>query len=466
MSEAALRELIAELDRRILADPGNTPERFAKLTAAQRDAGLLHGDRPLCPFLRPLFLSSGTYRAIASAAEVVASAMERLSLHAFRDAAILDELDLTPAELDLARIDPGIPRAGLTTRLDTYLTDGGFGFLEYNGESPAGIGDQRQLETMLFDLPEVRAFLERHPPKALDPRARLLEALVSGYRSWGGQTESPTIVILDWSGVPTQSEFRVLRDDFEARGYPTLIADPGALKYDGATLCVDGRPVDILYKRVLIHELLARTSPDHPLTQAYRDGRIFMANAFRCKVAHKKASFAVLTDPQFAHVFTDEELDVARRHVPWTRRVREGDVEVDGERVPMRTYLLEQRDALVLKPNDDYGGHGVTVGYATDGDTWTRAVETAFAGSWVVQRRLPARAESVPHFDDAGRVTSSTLTVDFNPFVFDGRVEGGMVRLSGTALSNVSAGGGETAVAVIDVDRADGGADFLRNGAE
>lgn len=442
MTEAALRELIAELDRRILADPGNTPERFAKLTATQRDAGLLHGDRPLCPFLRPLFLSSGTYRAVASAAEVVASAMERLSLHAFRDAAILDELDLTPAELDLARIDPGIPRAGLTTRLDTYLTDGGFGFLEYNGESPAGIGDQRQLETMLFGLPEVRAFLERHPPKALDPRARLLEALVSGYRSWGGQTESPTIVILDWSGVPTQSEFRVLRDDFEARGYPTIIADPGALTYDGATLCVDGRPVDILYKRVLIHELLARTSPDHPLTQAYRDGRIFMANAFRCKVAHKKASFAVLTDPRFAHVFTDEELDVARRHVPWTRRVREGDVEVDGERVPMRTYLLEQRDALVLKPNDDYGGHGIYIGWESDEAQWSAAIDAALAGDYLVQERVPTAREVFPAMDDDGGYELAEQLVDLDPVLFFGKVGSAFTRLSTSSLCNVTSGGG------------------------
>ncbi|MGB5035453.1 MAG: hypothetical protein WBQ66_02545, partial [Blastocatellia bacterium] len=78
-------------------------------------------------------------------------------------------------------------------------------------------------------------------------------------------------------------------------------------------------------------------------------------------------------------------------------------------------------------------------------------VEQAFAGSWIVQRRIPVRTEAVPHFDASGHVEVSELTVDFDPFVFDGIVEGGMVRLSGTALSNISAGGGETAVAVIDV---------------
>lgn len=451
MADVALRELVAELDERILSDPGNTAERFARLTAMQREAGLLHGDRPICPFLRPLFLTADKYREVAHAAEVVSAAMERMTAAALDDQALLAELDLTPTELAMARIDPGILRAGLTTRLDTYLTDTGFGFLEYNGESPAGIGDQLQLERMLFELPEVRAFLDRHPCLPLDPRKRLLDALVSGYREWGGQSETPTIVILDWTGVPTESEFHVLRASFEASGFPSLIADPGELTYDGTTMRVGSRHVDIVYKRVIIHEFLTRTGADHPLTRAYKDGRVFIANAFRCKVAHKKASFAILSDPRFASVFTEEQLAITKLHVPWTRRVRDDVVDFEGERVPMRALLLSEREQLVLKPNDDYGGHGVAIGYATDDEAWRRAVDGAFTGSWVAQRRLAARTESIPHFDTSGRVTRSELTVDFNPFVFDGRVEGGMVRLSGTALSNISAGGGETAVAVVDI---------------
>lgn len=451
MANAALREVVSELDRRILADPGNTPERFERLTAIQRDAGLLHGERPICPFLRPLFLSRTEYRAVAHAAEVVTSAMERLIDCALDSGELLAELDLTDRELAMARIDPGYRRAGLTTRLDTYLSDSGFGFLEYNGESPAGIGDQLQLECMLFDLPEVRDFLESRTRLELNPRRKLLESLVSGYQEWGGRSDEPTIAILDWSGVPTQSEFHVLRDAFESHGYPALIADPGELTYDGKTLRVGERPVDIVYKRVIIHEFLTQTDETHALTRAYSEGRIFMANSFRCKVAHKKASFAVLSDPRFAGLFTDEQLHVAEAHVPWTRRVREGLVEYENEPVPMRDLLLSERQDLVLKPNDDYGGHGVTVGHATDEETWKSVVDQAFAGSWVVQRRIPVRTESMPHFDATGHVTTADLTVDFDPFVFDGTVEGGMVRLSGTALSNISAGGGETAVVVLEV---------------
>jgi len=49
-----------------------------------------------------------------------------------------------------------------------------------------------------------------------------------------------------------------------------------------------------------------------------------MANAFRCKIPHKKAFFAVLTDPRHAALFNAREHEVIARHVPWTRVVREG----------------------------------------------------------------------------------------------------------------------------------------------
>lgn len=449
MSHTALREAIDELDRRILADPENTPERFARMKEAQRDGGLLHGDRPICPFLRPIFLTRSEYRSVARAAEVVASAMERLVRVALEDPAILAELGLTPREIAMSRIDPGYRHSGLTTRLDTYLSEGDFGFLEYNGESPAGIGDQPLLQQLLFSLPLVKEFLEQHPYEPLDPQRRLLESLVNAYREWGGAADKPTIAIVDWSDVPTQAEFRLLQAAFESQGHRTLIADPADLSYDGNRLSIGQEPVDIVYKRVIIHEFLTRTGDVHPLARAYVDGRICMANAFRCKVAHKKASFAVLSDPRFARIFTDDQLAVAGAHIPWTRRVQDRRVDYGGEQVPMRDLLIGERERLVLKPNDDYGGHGVTIGYVTDEESWKRTVDVAFEDPWVVQALVPVRTEAIPHVDESGSVLSSDLTVDFDPFMFGGRVEGGMARLSGTALSNISAGGCETAVAVI-----------------
>jgi uncharacterized circularly permuted ATP-grasp superfamily protein len=446
----SLDEIVRDLDRRILADPAVSPRLFATMIEAEREGGLLHGDRPICPFLRPYMLPRSRYDEIASVARTLAGAFERVVESALGDDRLVDLLGATEREASLARVEPGYGSLCVSSRLDAFLTEDGFQFLEYNAESPAGLGDQRILERVLDRVPSVREFLDEQEIWRPRPHHRVLGALLDAHAEWGGgDRERPRIAIVDWAGVPTESEFHILADYFNAEGYPTVIADPGDLRYDGRSLEVGGEPVDILYKRVIIHELLGSADDSHPIVRAYMDGRICMANSFRAKLAHKKASFAVLSDPQYAHLFTDEQREAIRRHIPWTRVVREGVVEHEGREWTMRELLDASRERLVLKPNDDYGGHDVVVGHATSPEEWSAAIERAFAGTYVVQECIPMHREPIPVFE-GDRVEMREMTVDFDPFLFHNEVEGGLVRMSSTALSNVSSGGGETALIVVE----------------
>jgi len=109
---------------------------------------------------------------------------------------------------------------------------------------------------------------------------------------------------------------------FRGRGYQTVIADPRDLTYSGGRLRCGDFLIDIVYKRVVIHEFLERCDENHPLARAYADGRVCVANSFRTKIAHKKAVFAILSDPNYAELFTPHEIETFHRHVPWTRRWR------------------------------------------------------------------------------------------------------------------------------------------------
>ena len=119
--------------------------------------------------------------------------------------------------------------------------------------------------------------------------------------------------------MPTSSEFRMLKDYFVSEGYPALIADPHDLEYNGDYLIVDGFRIDIVYKRVVIHEFLNKFGLDHPLVQAYRQHRVCMANSFRTKLGHKKSTLAILSDPAFEYLFDSGELEMIRKHIPWTQ---------------------------------------------------------------------------------------------------------------------------------------------------
>src|SRR5215213_4944244 len=232
MSSQTLSSAVEWLDDRIAHDPSISPRLFAELFQSQRELGLVHDERPLCPFLRPHLLSRSLYDRVARAAETLANAFERMAQAALSDPALLAELELTERERTMARFDPGYPRLCVTSRLDAYLNGEEFQFLEYNAESPAGVADQMQLETVLFGLPHMKEFLERHAHWSARPHRRLLRALIDTYRRWGGKAEHPQIAIVDWEGVSTATEFEVLKEYFDAEGYATIIADPRALRYN------------------------------------------------------------------------------------------------------------------------------------------------------------------------------------------------------------------------------------------
>jgi uncharacterized circularly permuted ATP-grasp superfamily protein len=206
--------------------------------------------------------------------------------------------------------------------------------------------------------------------------------------------------------------------------------------------------VDVFYKRVLIHEFFDRSTEEHPLLRAYRDGKVFMANSFRTKIPHKKASLAVVSNDRFSYLFSDEQLDVIDKHVPWTRLVSDRQVRFQGRKCDLLELARTERERFILKPNDDYGGSGIVVGWESTESEWDDALEGALGDPFVLQERAPVEKVMFPTYADEAFMDE--LLIDFDPFLFRGKAEGGLVRLSSQTLVNVAAGGGEAALVVLE----------------
>jgi len=242
--------------------------------------------------------------------------------------------------------------------------------------------------------------------------------------------------------VPTYSEFVLFAEYFRAHGLDVVIGDPSEAELRNGAFLLGGAPVDLIYKRVLLAELVARGGCDHPVIRAVRSGAVCMVNPFRCKILHKKASLGVLSDERNAKLFSVVERRAIDAHVPWTRTVAEQKTLHGGRKVDLVPFILAHRDRLVLKPNDEYGGKGIVLGWEVDDAAWQRAVGAALAEPSVVQERVPIPSEPFPSLVD-GRVTYADRILDTNPFACHGAyVEGCLSRLSTAALVNVTAGGG------------------------
>jgi hypothetical protein len=324
-------------------------------------------------------------------------------------------------------------------------------FTEYNGESPAGAGYSESLSGIFRATPMMQAFAKNWEVHSYPLSAKLLDALMATYMDWGGTTKRPQMAIVDWKEVPTWSEFEILKARFEKMQIPVVLADPRELDFDGKRLAVKGKKIDLLYRRVLINDIVARPKECEALVGAYAAGATCVANNFRCKIPHVKAFFAVLTDGKNAGLFSTEEREIIREHVPWTRVVEDVKSDYYGEPIELMAYTRKHQRNLVLKPSDEYGGTGVTLGWKADAKEWEKATEEALPGGakskahgcWIVQEKIPLRREPFPTIATGGKVEMQDMLVDFAPYLFRGKMAGFLTRLSASDLANVTSGGGQ-----------------------
>ncbi len=130
--------------------------------------------------------------------------------------------------------------------------------------------------------------------------------------------------------------------------------------------------------------------------------------------------------------------------MPWTRVVEERHTTIDDRAIDLIPWIGDHREELVLKPNDDYGGTGIVLGWEVDNATWEIAVTRALTEPYIVQRRIALPSEPFAAILD-GQLAFDDRIVDTAPFCWDGAYADGMLcRISTSTLVNVTAGGGST----------------------
>jgi uncharacterized circularly permuted ATP-grasp superfamily protein len=421
-------------------------ESQGQLDTQMQTRGLYFGDRPLCTVLRPRFLTPEQYNYLRRTIRPLLSAFEKISHAAIADADFRAQFGLYDWEEKLIHVDAGYKTHAPLSRLDAFfITEDilDLKFTEYNAEVPAASAYNDVLNDVFFGLPVMGKFMREYSVRPLPTRHHVLHVLLDSYRAWGG-VEKPQIAILDWQEVPTQSEFALFLQYFQSQGLTCRIIDPRHVEYRQGHLYHEDYRIDLIYKRVLITELIERGGIDGPVVQAVRDGAVCMVNSFACKMLYKKASLAVLSDERNADMFNDIELKVIHSHIPWTRVVEERMSTYRGLPIDLIPFVLKYREQFVIKPNDDYGGRGIVLGWQTNSSGWEQAVETALESSHVVQERVRIPTEPYPSMVD-GRLQIFNRMLDTAPFIFHGDyVDGCLTRLSTDPLLNVSAGGGST----------------------
>src|ERR1051326_3023189 len=181
----------------LLNDPALARDSLEFLDRGLERAKLIFGGRRLSPYLRPHFVTEDDFNQVTRVCETIWTAIEKVKDAAVSDESLLDELGLTSIERELVKIDPGYRAVSPTARLDSFLTDETYSFVELNGESPAGIAYGDAASEIFSSLPVMRRFAERYSLRRFEGRPLLLDTLLAAYREFAGSgaSDKPTIAI-------------------------------------------------------------------------------------------------------------------------------------------------------------------------------------------------------------------------------------------------------------------------------
>jgi uncharacterized circularly permuted ATP-grasp superfamily protein len=435
--------------RLIEKDPASAREQALALRDAFSRGRVTFGDEPMASFVRPHLVGRAEWEALRSAAVAVMSAAERVARAVFGgDAGRLCALLGTPAaEAAWVTLDPGPPDVVLS-RLDAFLTPQGPRFIEVNSDAPAGFGYSDRMARLVRALPLFREF-EREVPVSYQPSEDgLVRALAGAWRAAGG-TGRPRVAIADWAEVKTRPDQEILREALAARGFEAVLADPREMDVRGGRLYAAGAPVDVVYRRAVLSELVGREIEVQAFMGAYRHRLCPFVNSFRCRLSEDKAFLAILTDEAHAPLLRPEERELLAAVLPWTRRVEERHTRKDGRDVDLVPWAIENRPTLVLKPAHDYGGRSVLIGSETGAADWAAAVLRALDAPFVLQERVTIPEEPFPVLT-GDALEFAPLKVNVNPFYVRGEPVGAVTRASRSSVINVSAGGGSVPTFVVD----------------
>jgi hypothetical protein len=459
-----LDEAISRYHRILESEPYRDLRWVKNLQDEMEARQLSAGGRLLCPFLRPNFVTQKQYDNLVKTGEALISAVDRMLRAALASPQLLSRMQLFPAEKMLAAIDPGYEMAEVSAQLDLQIQNGSLHVMQYNADALTGAAWSEGLSDLFFDCPPVKEFRRRYTLTRVGGKKPFLNALLKAYKMFAAGAPGagsfgaglsvakpkPNIAILEFRDPTGRSEYEIYRDYFRAEGFQAELVSPDQLEYRNGVLRSGNFDIDLIYRRISVQEFLLRFTLNHPLVHAYRDHKVCVVNSFRSELSHKKAMFALLTDESLTAKFPINERKAIREHVPWTRFVKSGKTQYRDETIDdLIEYIRQNREKLVLRPNDEYSDMHSFIGYEHDEGSWARAVREALRAPYVVQERVkPAR--TVFPLMNYGHLEFKEMQVDVQPQAFLGKVAGCSSYVSSSGPGSYSPASGFAPTFIID----------------
>jgi hypothetical protein len=365
---------------------------------SMRRLGMASGTRVASPFLRPHFLTKKHADELAKTSGTLFSAIDRIEKAALTSAALLQRLELLPAERMLALIDPGYTFPHVSCAFQFPKNGADSELRAFQPVSTAGLAFSEHLNDLFYDAAPVKEFRKKHKLAKPAGIKGLVSSIAKAWKSFGGKKQ-PNIAVLEFSQAFQSleaTESAVLVELFRSEKLNAVLATPEQLDYRQGALVKGPYQIDMIFRASSLHEFLLRFDLNHPLVRAYRDRKVCMINSFRAELAQKRALFSLLTDESVTAKFPAAERKAIQQFIPWTRPLKQGKSDYGGKTIDLIEYLSANREKFVLAPNDAQSTLPVYDGAALEQTPWDRAIKQGLRESYVVQERMQVPTAKFP----------------------------------------------------------------------
>lgn len=405
----------------------------------------LHNGSPVQWSFVPKIFSRRDLGYLAWIAETMGGIMEKTT------AAYMERADVRAA----FGLDPRIERLVLApqpfatqipiARVDIFLNEetGDFQFCELNTDGSSGMLTTMEVTRTNALTRTGRRFMYLHGgASAFDLYSECGRAVLGPVVEALGAQDLPEIAVVDYAESIVAEEIEEFVQVFNAMGAQLRFTDIRDLKYVGGELFDSKGPIDGVWRRVVVSEMLEKPCAGaDALMRCAADGRVPIVGGFRTWPCATKTVFAVLHDPIAETFLTPEEVRFARKHVPATYLVDESS---DLGR-------FADKNAWIAKPRDGYNSIGVRAGSDCTDEEWAEVLAEMVRTGGTVQAYAPQfmtpnveggvagiGQEPVPYSNMEGL------------FLFNGRFGGVFTRCGRAAVIGEFAGRLNMACLVVD----------------
>lgn len=379
--EAEYLDILEDLD-------GDAPSHEAGDAYLAGTNALYHGGPVQWSFVPKVF-SPRDLSYLAWIAETMGGIMDKLTRAFADDPALRAAFGMDPVIEELA--SAGVPYASPIpiARVDIFLDEqtGDFKFCELNTDGSSGMLVTEEVTRANLLTATGRRFAGARDVRAFDIYGELVDAVLACYREAGGDAPEPRVVAVDYAESIVREEIADVARAFRARGARLDFADIRSLAYEGGALRDDRGPIDCVWRRVVISEMLEKPCEGaDALMACARAGEVPIVGGFCTWPCATKTVFSVLASDLARAFLDDAEIDFVRRHVPATHMLdRASDL---GK--------FADRELWIAKPRDGYNSVGVRAGRDCTAAEWDEVLrEMAATGGTVQEYVVPYASPNV-----------------------------------------------------------------------